>query len=306
MRPASRVSGRLDRAVRLTAGVLYGRMRRILGAVCLVVASTAVEAQEGTPSGQSLLSAGPAFERATITENHLTRRQNSVTGASIDTAGEFRATYMTLTDLIMAAYDVRFRRIVDGPEWIRTDRFDIVAMAPAGFDPDDTHAMMRRLLEERFGLVVRREVRRTPTYTLGWPGRSRKPGVRLRTPSPDCEKAEARRRERDGGLPRCQSSAGFGAGSIHVRRSPMSAFIVWLGEAAGREVIDKTGLRGLYDIELTFTPEPGSKIPFEPPPGADERSVFTAVREQLGLELEPSATDLDVLAIERVARPMTD
>jgi uncharacterized protein (TIGR03435 family) len=282
-------------------------MRRILGVVSLLVASTAIEAQDLPTSRPGSQPAGPAFERAIITENHLTRRQNSVTGASIDTAGEFRATYMTLAELIMAAYDVRFRRIVDGPEWIRSDRFDIVAMAPAGFDPDDTHAMIRQLLEDRFGLVVRREVRRTPTYTLGWPGRSRKPGVRLRTPSPDCEKAEAaRRRAGDGGLPRCQSLSGFGAGSIHIKRSPMSAFIVVLGEAVGREVIDKTGLRGLYDIELTFTPEPGSKVPFDPPPGADDRSVFIAVRDQLGLELEPSATELDVLAIERVARPMTD
>jgi uncharacterized protein (TIGR03435 family) len=283
------------------------RMRRILGAVCLLVASTAVEAQGPSSLRPGSQSAEPAFERATITENHLTRQQNSRTGASIDTAGEFHATYMTLAQLIMAAYDVPFRRIVDGPEWIRSDRFDIVAVAPAGFDPDDTYAMIRRLLADRFGLVARREVRRTPTYTLGWPGRSRKPGVRLRTPPEDCEKAEAaRRRAGDGGLPRCQSSSGFGSGSIHARRSPMSAFIVVLGEAVGREVIDKTGLRGLYDIELSFTPEPGSKVPFDPPPGADDRSVFTAVREQLGLELEPSTSDLDVLAIERVARPMTD
>jgi len=97
-------------------------------------------------------------------------------------------------------------------------------------------------------------------------------------------------------------------GVIFVRRAPVSSMLGSLGLAAGRDVLDRTGLKGRYDIDARFTPEPGALPPFDMPgaPDADSASIFTAVREQLGLTLAPATAELDVLSIERVERPTTD
>ena len=80
-----------------------------------------------------------------------------------------------------------------------------------------------------------------------------------------------------------------------------------LSRDAGRKVVDKTGLDGLYDWELTWTPEPlrhaPNRFPSVDPEGP---SIFTAVQEQLGLSLEPAERLSVVLVIDRVERPTPD
>jgi uncharacterized protein (TIGR03435 family) len=71
---------------------------------------------------------------------------------------------------------------------------------------------------------------------------------------------------------------------------------------AGRVVVDKTGLRGWYRVTLTFDFAAYPQLA-RVAPSDDAPSVFTAVREQLGLRLEPSRTERDVLVIDRVERP---
>jgi len=77
----------------------------------------------------------------------------------------------------------------------------------------------------------------------------------------------------------------------------------------GRIVVDKTGLTGFYDLNMTFSPEPGQLPPGAPaPPPADPSapSLFTAMQEQLGLKLEPAREPIEVLVIDRVKRPAPD
>jgi uncharacterized protein (TIGR03435 family) len=83
----------------------------------------------------------------------------------------------------------------------------------------------------------------------------------------------------------------------------------FLSSAAGREVLDKTGLRGTYDIDIRWSPEPGSIFAWgvaDVATLAGGISIFTAVREQLGLDLRPGTERLDVLTILRVERPAPD
>ena len=77
---------------------------------------------------------------------------------------------------------------------------------------------------------------------------------------------------------------------------------------AGRKVVDKTGLDGIYDWELTWTPEPLRHHPPDRFPSVDPEgpSLFTAVQEQLGLGLEPEQRLGVVLIIDRVERPTPD
>src|SRR6185436_6304999 len=78
----------------------------------------------------------------------------------------------------------------------------------------------------------------------------------------------------------------------------------------GRIVVDKTGLPGYYDLNLTFAPEAGPAAPqgapAGPAPDSTAPSLFTAMQEQLGLKLEPGRAPISVLVIDRVQRPSAD
>jgi len=81
-----------------------------------------------------------------------------------------------------------------------------------------------------------------------------------------------------------------------------------LSGLAGRIVLDRTGLIGNWDFDLTFGPEQRLPAPGAPVPvvDADSPSLFTALREQLGLKLEPARAPVDVQVIDSIERPTED
>ena len=128
----------------------------------------------------------------------------------------------------------------------------------------------------------------------------------------DCEPFRSGKRPmqeaaRDGnGFPRCGTRFSFGAGIRTARYdgTPTSRLAEYLQTDVSRVVIDKTGLTGSFDIELTFEDDS-----FALPPGATRRegvSVFTALQEQLGLKLESARGPVEVLVIDSVERPTPD
>jgi uncharacterized protein (TIGR03435 family) len=99
-------------------------------------------------------------------------------------------------------------------------------------------------------------------------------------------------------------------GSMMTTGVAMSDFARNLGPFTGRPVVDKTGLTGVYDFDLTWTPEeappgPGGTLA-PPPPSSDSGSLYTAVQEQLGLKLDAQRGPVDVLLIDSVERPVQD
>jgi len=74
-----------------------------------------------------------------------------------------------------------------------------------------------------------------------------------------------------------------------------------------RMVFDKTGVAGLYDVRVEWTPEH-----FGPEPGPEVKpdeanaTLFTAIQEQLGLRLASERAPVEVLVIDRVSRPVAD
>jgi uncharacterized protein (TIGR03435 family) len=69
-----------------------------------------------------------------------------------------------------------------------------------------------------------------------------------------------------------------------------------------RPVVDRTGLTGAFDGELTFAPQPLPGLP-PPPVSPDAVSVFTALQEQLGLKLEAGRGPVPVLVIDNAEKP---
>ena len=77
-----------------------------------------------------------------------------------------------------------------------------------------------------------------------------------------------------------------------------------LAGPADRMVVDKTGLTGSWDFDLTYVfDQPLPNVPGLPPPPADGAPLFTALQEQLGLKLEPQRAPVDVLVIVSIERP---
>jgi uncharacterized protein (TIGR03435 family) len=229
-------------------------------------------------------------------------------------AGHFEASWVTLRLLITEAYGVRPYQVLDAPDWVLTDHFDVDTRAPLGSVPADTDAMLRLVLEDRFGLVVRHETRRIPTYALEIADRRRGVGTGIRRPPERCESIAAPRNApqsstagtalRDG-LPDCQHAWGWREpGWIFVRSGPVASLSRMLERSVGRPVIDNTGLTGAYDIELRFAPEMAPRLADDGSIAlVDEASAFTAVREQLGLNLRPRQDEFPVLVVAGVRRP---
>jgi uncharacterized protein (TIGR03435 family) len=242
-------------------------------------------------------------------------------------SGRFTALNVTVRQLVLNAYSLRAFQVAGGPDWMDGQYFDILAQAPDDFELGQTRQMMRRLLAQRFGLVVQRASRMTSVYSLEWTNDSKTPGRWLRRPSTSCDRfpadppeetvgplrgrpASTTRSQRDRQAdPECPPFLGFGstrpltAGEAQwffARRHPVSSILSVLEAAAGGPVIDNTGLTGLWDLDLKFEMDS-----LGAPTETDRRygSIFSAVREQLGLKLEPTKSDVEMLVIERLEQP---
>jgi uncharacterized protein (TIGR03435 family) len=237
-------------------------------------------------------------------------------------SGRFTALNVTVRQLILSAYDMRPFQIVGGPDWMGSQLFDILAQAPDDFEMGQTRAMMRRFLEERFGLVVQRATSVMQVYSLERVGGNRTPGIWLRRPPAACDRAPADPPEtlvgplsgRRSASPRspgdstpdreCGAFWGFSnpgtAMWFYSRRHPLSSILLPLGSYAGAPVIDNTGLTGEWDLDIKWDLD-ASAVRGD----AESRygSFFTAVREQLGLKLEPTKSTVNVLVIEQLERP---
>ena len=225
--------------------------------------------------------------------------------------GRLNAINVSLRFLVRQAYRVPETRIIGGPAWLDTDRFDIVASLPGGVTGDAVREALRALLTERFGLVLRNETREMPVYELRTL-RAEALGPNLRRSTTDCTGTPSRMVE---GRVRCGIlvSQGPDSGSIRGGAATIDNFARLLGDFLDRPVNDRTGLTGTYDLELQFT-APRSATPGAPVPGGlaaasgpDEiPTVFTAVQEQMGLKLEAVRGRADVRIVDAASAPSVD
>lgn len=211
----------------------------------------------------------------------------------IEPSGPLAATGITLKRLMMTAYNVQGFRIVGGPGWVVSRRWDVQAKPDRAVSASQVRPMLRALLEDRFQLRSHAEQRQLPVYELSVDRKGSKvPRVK------DGEKADVR----------------VGAGSMQLTKATAATFASQLSYALGRPVIDKTRLSGEFDFVLEWTPEPGEDggpTTRGSPPGvsdqqassADGTSIFTAITEQLGLRLTSTRGPVEVVVIDHVQLP---
>jgi uncharacterized protein (TIGR03435 family) len=246
----------------------------------------------------------PQFEVATVRPN-----KSGESGASLGPrpGGRLNGTNQTARNLIRNAFNIQPFQLIGGPDWMDSDRFDIVAKAAdADIDARGMLTMsqfmlrLQSLLEDRFGMVTHWETRELPVYALvlATPG---KLGPKLKPHTGDCDRAR-------GGPPPAPGSPALNCGT-RMNMTPagakvtgsgigMETFTRNLAGATGRSVVDKTGLSGSYDLDLEFIPDQSADT--------TGPSLFTAMQEQLGLKLDSQRAPIEVLVIDKLERPTPD
>ena len=223
---------------------------------------------------------------------------------------------MTLRDLIRLAWELPGFRIAGTPSWAASERFVVNAKAPKPLAPGEAPLMVQRMLRERFALRTHVESRDMDGYELVLARGDRRLGPSLKPAELDCEPFLTGRRPMkesgvdDNGRLRCAPRVGT-VGSVvtqHLTGANLSRLITSLENLVGRSVVDRTGLQGSFDLELTFSID-GLTVANRPPPAAgspEGPAVFTALEEQLGLRLAPARARVEVLVIDAVERPTPD
>ena len=268
--------------------------------VLITVSAFSLHAQEQTPS----------FDVASIKENKSDSNRVSM---NVLPGGRFVATNVTLEVLVSGAFggDIPLppNRVVLPAAWTGSGphatapRFDIEAKAGREFKQGELLAAVRQLLADRFKLVVHHETRALPVYTLVMDRADGRLGPRLTRSTLDCTDPAVVATKNDDGSATC----GFRGRAGHaIGRHTMAVFTGFLTNVVAdhRPVQDRTGLPGTYEFEFDWAPDVPAPAG-APPPAADTNAVsaFTAVREQLGLRLEPGTAPLDVLVVDRAQRP---
>ncbi len=286
-------------------------MKSLLLAVAVVSAGVALSAQTQSPR----------FDVASVKPN-----TSDLETLSAFQGRRFTARGVTLKALISTAYGMSEQPLPDyqisgGPKWLDSDRFDVVATAPG--TPDSARGtfaspvltILRNLIEERFQLQTHLETKDLPVFALVLARRDGTLGPGLRRRTVDCAAratAGDRTRPLDPAPADHRTCGGrVGPGSLTATGATMTNIVSGLARlipGINRIVLDRTGLTGTFDVDLTWTPDTTADNHGAPLPPVDSNapSLFTALEEQLGLKLESTKEPVDVLVIDHVEHPTAD
>jgi uncharacterized protein (TIGR03435 family) len=221
--------------------------------------------------------AGPVgFDVASVKPSQLAK--TGVEGSrrdSIDhTPTSLTMRNVNLSTCIEYAYGVKFYQVT-GPGWLVDDRYDIVAKTSAPVPLDQLKRMLQPLLAARFRLALHREAKPFSVYEMV----IAKNGPKLHEAAGDAK-----------------SELWVSGGAFVFHHTSTSELAERLSGLAGmdRPIIDKTGIRGAFDITLASLAEKVRQ--------GDSAAIFDAVEEQLGLKLVPARTSIEVLVVDHAER----
>jgi uncharacterized protein (TIGR03435 family) len=218
------------------------------------------------------------------------RRQPSLVTPSAPPAGavasgasnRYLARSATVASLIEFAYQVIDEQLVGGPEWARKEFFEIDARTSRQLSQDEMRPMLQSLLEDRFKLVIHKEQRELPTSEIVLANQDGRLGPKLQQcVDPDKPSVPGPVR-----VPR-------GSQVHRLACVPISRLVSAAALILRRPVLDKTGLEGLWTLELVYAVDVDGEAPQFP----------EALKEQLGLKIESKRSTVDVIVIDAVEHP---
>lgn len=201
----------------------------------------------------------------------------------------FSARHTTVFALLLNAYEIRPTEDIPGlPSWARSEEFDIDAKMDDELAsslqklPDQEvvlrrRQMLQRLLADRFKLRAHYEAKERSIYALV----IAKGGPHLiATTGSDTGHGSS-----------------WGHGHIEIHAGSVSDFAFCMSDMLDRFVVDNTGIKGRFNVQLTWTPHDLQDQ------GAPGPTVFTALQEQLGLKLVPSKGPVPILIVDHLEKP---
>jgi uncharacterized protein (TIGR03435 family) len=263
------------------------RFKPMLAAMLLVVAVSSISAQTARPPESSLSSPQiPPLPAAYDIVSVKPHKDDPAVGSWWRTTPTGFSANVPVRSLIMSAYNLIMLDQISGlPDWAERENFDVegkldvdtaevFAKLPRTDQIKQSALMLQNLLADRFKLRVRIEMKDLPVYNLV----VAKNGIKMKEASPSEN-----------------SSYSMGMGRINSKAMDLAALIASLSNPAGRKIIDKTGLTGKYQVDLTWA--------WNDDPNATGPSLFSALQDQLGLKLEPAKAPVDVVVIDHLERP---
>jgi uncharacterized protein (TIGR03435 family) len=275
-------------------------LRAVVGVVVVAIGARA----------QTQESKAAAFDVVSIRLHKSLERGGSL---KFRPGGRFEGTNVYVLALIAAAFrkDVPLApaQIEGGPDWIRFDRYDMLAKAETRTGDEsmlyqELPALLRPVLEDRFRLRVHWETRQLPIYALVLAGKDRRFGPQLRLTNCAARPETLRTNVEtsiDNGRPLCEPSS-VAAGSLDGHGISMLSLVSVLSSSLDRVVLDRTGLQGMYDLNLRWMPDSAVQSNAD----LNAPTLSTALQEQLGLKLESTKGSVDVLVIDHIERPAQD
>jgi len=222
----------------------------------------------------------PAFEVISVKANHSGDGASSYPRLA---NGRLTSQNTPMRLILEAAYGLTALQI-NGPAWLDSDRFDLEAKSPAGVPDTEMKPMLQGLLKDRFQLAAHIESREAPVYNLT-----------VLKDGPKCPIFDAAH------IP--PTPPRNGADSMIMGPMTMTGLAGNLTSAAGRPVLDKTGLEGRYFCAVAFSRL--TTQPNENATGPGALDIFEALRQQLGLKLEPARAPIDTLIVDSANRTPT-
>jgi uncharacterized protein (TIGR03435 family) len=240
----------------------------------------------------------------------------------------YTAENMDFAGLVMYAYDIK-RFQISGPDWMRTERYNVSAIVPPYATKEQFRTMLQNLLAERFALKVHWETREMPLYELV----IAKGGPKLEDTKPDdpadaehaAPKGPPRSAKTPDGFPSLpegrapimmmMSTKDGPANAMRAHNESAEEIASTLSHQVELPLRDATGLKGKYDFTLYWLTRPGSHsasgVSADPngsqTPEADSPgpTLFEAIQQQLGLKLERKKGPVPMLVVDHVEKKPT-
>ncbi len=191
--------------------------------------------------------------------------------------------------ILKYAYKIIDSQIVGGPAWMDSELYDFEAKSERSVTRAEVAGMFQSLLADRFKLQFHRESRTLPSFVLTVD----KSGQKMKANDSSYE-WEIPVQGVPGPIPKIKGT-----------RCPMSYLSWWIGQQENRPVVDQTALGGFWDFTMEYIPEgftgrrsPGGDAVSVP----DGPNLVAALREQLGLKLEPQKGPVDVYVIDHAEK----
>jgi uncharacterized protein (TIGR03435 family) len=276
--------------------VTHGEMSRVLHAGGEFSTSPqGISAEPTKPPAPSLprQSSAPSpigFEAISIRRN--ASNQPSLYGGG--GPGRLRMTNLPIASLISDAFDVRDFQLVGAPDWVRTERYDIEATLEDPARRNEMASFIQALLQDRLKLKFHGESRETSVYFLA----PAKGGLKLKAELPCKEPEPATNVVREQDYTAVCGAIVLSGRSLRGTSITIPDLAGMLSSLVGRRILDETGFKAPFDVNLQWRPEGVTDPAF-----ADRPTLFIALEEQLGLKLESGKASIDVLVIDHIERP---